>query len=175
MPLSEYLLSGLLILVVVRQIRGRRLAGLMLYLPLVLVAVAAVSYLHGIPTTGNDLLLVLGGAAVGLALGTICAVFTKVYPGPGGVPYAKATWPAVVFWILGVSARLAFALYAKNGGGTQIAQFSSQHQLTIDAWAPCLIVMALVEVVSRTVVLVLRGYFPQLVHRSAAAVGDRPG
>jgi hypothetical protein len=175
MSLSDYLLSGLLILVVFRQIRGRRLAGLMLYLPLVLVAAAAVSYLHGIATTGNDLPLVLDGAAVGLALGTLCAIFTRVYPGPGGVPYAKATWLAVVFWILGVSARLAFALYAQNGGGAQIAQFSSQHQLSLNAWAPCLIVMALVEVVSRTAVLVLRGYFPPLVHHSTSAIGDRPG
>ncbi|MGC2192994.1 MAG: hypothetical protein WA751_11760 [Candidatus Dormiibacterota bacterium] len=173
MSITDYLLSAVLILLVFQQIRGRRLAGLTLYLPLLLVAVAAVSYLHGIPTSGNDLILVVLGAVVGLALGTLCAVFTRVYPGPGGVPFVKATWLAVIFWVLGVSARLAFALYAQNGGGPGIAQFSASHHLTIGAWAPCLIVMALVEVVSRSGVLILRGYFPKLVGRSAAMTTDR--
>ncbi len=46
-------------------------------------------------------------------------------PGPGDIFYAKAGWLAAFFWILGVSARLGFALYAKNDGGISIARFSA--------------------------------------------------
>lgn len=91
------------------------------------------------------------------------------------MPFIKATWLAVILWVLGVSARLAFALYAQNGGGPSIAQFSASHHLTIGAWAPCLIVMALVEVVSRSGVLIMRRYFPKPVRGSAAMTTDGEG
>jgi hypothetical protein len=174
MSFTDYLLSAVLILVVFRQLRGRRLSGFFLFLPLVIVAVFAVSYFKGVPTSGNDPLLVMGGVLLGAALGTLCAVFTRIYPGPGGVPYAKATWLAVVFWILGVSGRLAFALYAEHGGGANIARFSLSHQLTEAGWVSGLILMALVEVVSRTGVLVLRTY-RQLAHGAPAIISDREG
>jgi hypothetical protein len=158
MSITDYALNALLVLVVVRQIRGRRLAGLSLYLPLAIVAYVGVKYLHTVPTGGHDLVLELSGAAAGLALGALCAVYTRVYPDHDGVPYAKATWLAAFFWILGVGARLGFALYAQHGGGAAIERFSGAHDITsMETWVTTLIVMALVEVLSRTTVLVLRG------------------
>jgi hypothetical protein len=130
MSITDYLL----ILVVFRQLRGRRLAGVSLFLPLVLVAYAAVNYLHGIATPGSDLLLVLGGSAPGLLMGGLSATFTRVYPGPGGEPFAKATGWAIFFWVVGIGARLAFAVYAQNGGGPTMARFSVSHHLTISFW-----------------------------------------
>ncbi|MGH7643684.1 MAG: hypothetical protein ACRENX_11880 [Candidatus Dormibacteria bacterium] len=58
-------------------------------------------------------------------MGALRANFTTVNPGPGDIFYAKAGWLAAFFWILGVSARLGFALYAKNDGGISIARFSA--------------------------------------------------
>ena len=158
MSITDYALNALLILVVVRQIHGRRLAGLSLYLPLAIVAYVVVRYLRGIPTGGHDLLLEGGAVVLGLALGTLCALCTRVYPDHDGVPYAKATALAAFFWILGVGARLGFAEYAQHGGAGSIVHFSRAHDITsMQVWVTALIAMALVEVLSRTAVLVLRG------------------
>jgi hypothetical protein len=157
MTTTDYLLSAALVLIVVRQLRGRRLAGASLYLPLAIVAYVAVNYLHGIPTAGNDLVLVSVCLAAGLVLGVLCGLYTLVYPDTGGVPYARATGIAAVLWVVGVSGRLAFAYFAEHGGGPSIARFSFHHALTPQAWSTALVLMALAEVVSRTVVLVVRG------------------
>ena len=157
MTTTDYLISAALILVVVRQIRGKRLAGASLYVPLALVGYAAVKYLHGIPTAGNDLELVALCLAAGLGLGVLCGFFTLVYPDASGVAYARATGIAAALWVAGVSGRLAFGYYAEHGGGPTIARFSHAHALTPQAWPTALILMALAEVVSRSVVLIVRG------------------
>ena len=156
MTTTDYLLSAALVLIVVRQLRGRPLAGASLYLPLAIVAFAAAKYLRGIPTSGNDLLLVGICLAAGLVLGVLCGLYTLVYPDATGTPFARATGLAVVFWILGMSGRIAFAYYAEHGGGPSIARFSMHHALTVQAWSTALILMALTEVVARTIVLVFR-------------------
>jgi hypothetical protein len=91
-----------------------------------------------------------------------------VYPDRAGVPFARATGLAVVFWVVGMSGRLAFAYYAEHGGGPSIARFSAHHALTPQAWSTALILMALAEVVTRTVVLVVRSR--RLAPPAAAAI-----
>jgi hypothetical protein len=168
MTTTDYLLSAALVLVIVRQLRGRRLAGASLYLPLAIAGYAAFQYLHGIPTSGNDLVLVGACLAAGLTLGILCGLYTLVYPDASGIPYARATAIAAVLWVLGISGRLAFAYYAEHGGGRSVAQFSMHHALTPSVWPSALILMALAEVASRTVVLVLRGR--RVGVRAAAAI-----
>jgi hypothetical protein len=168
MTTTDYLISGALVLVVLRQLHGRRLAGVTLYLPLALVAYAAVNYVHGIPTAGNDLSLVLLCLGAGIVLGVLCGLYTLVYPDAKGVAYARATGIAAVLWILGVSGRLAFAYYAEHGGGREIARFSASHALTAQAWPTALVLMALAEVAARTVVLLVRSR--RLPDGTAAAI-----
>ena len=156
MSTTGYILSAALILVVVRQLRGRRLAGFTLYLPLGIAAYVASKYLHTIPTHGNDLALEIAGIAVGLSLGIASGIATLVYPDHDGVPYARATWIAASLWVVGIGARLGFSLYAQHGGGATIARFSSAHALTMQAWVAGLILMAIAEVGSRTTVLIVR-------------------
>ncbi|MGH7643683.1 MAG: hypothetical protein ACRENX_11875 [Candidatus Dormibacteria bacterium] len=62
---AEYVLSAVFSLIAIRQLRGQRLAGIRLCFPRLAVAVVSVNYLHGIPTRGNDLMVVAGGALVG--------------------------------------------------------------------------------------------------------------
>jgi hypothetical protein len=152
---TTYILTAALVLVVVRQLRGRKLAGPSLYAPLAIVAYVTAEYLRGIPTSGNDLELALLGATAGVALGSLCGLHTIVYTNRG-IPYARATGFAAALWILGVGARLAFSLYAQHGGGRAIAHFSVAHSLTMQAWVAALVLMALAEVVSRTAVLIFR-------------------
>ena len=156
MTTTAYLLNGILVLAIFRQLRGRRLAGITMLVPFAVVACVAPQYLRSVPTSGNGLLLVLLGTATGLTLGVLCGVFSRVYRGAGGSLFVRATGTAAMFWILGVGARLAFSLYAEHGGGPSIARFSAAHSLTQHAWIAALVLMALAEVVSRTAVLVVR-------------------
>jgi hypothetical protein len=157
MSINGYLLDAALLLVVVRQLRGRRLEGLSLYLPFGIVAFFAIKYLRTLPTGHADLVLVGLGVAAGLTLGVLCGVFTYVYRGRDGVPFARASGIAAGLWILGVGARLAFSLFAEHGGGPDLARFSHDHGLAMDAWVDALVLMALCEVVSRSILLLVRG------------------
>jgi len=157
MNLTDYLVNGLLLALVIHQIHGKRLTVLGLLWPLAMVYLVGSSYLHSIPSAGNDLVLVIGGAAVGALLGSLCGVFTKLVPGKDGITVAKAGALAAGLWILGIGSRMAFELYSSHGGGPAIERFSAAHQITsANAWAAGLVLMALTEVVTRSGVLAFR-------------------
>jgi hypothetical protein len=159
MTLTDWILDIALIAVVLLQIRGRRLTARWLLAPIVIVAWAATTYLRTIPTSGNDLLLIIGCAAAGTVLGVLCAVFTSVTADGPGAPVAKAGAAAAALWVLGAGTRLAFQLYVTHGGGPAVARFSIAHSLTLSgAWTAALVLMALCEAVFRTGVLAWRGY-----------------
>jgi hypothetical protein len=149
MTFTDYLLDGILIALVLLQIRGRRISVHTLLPPIGIVAFAAVDYLHGVPTTGNNLVLVVAGALTGLALGIGCGLATAVFRNSAGV-----------------SARLAFSEYGSHGGQAAIVRFSAAHHITsAEAWVACLVFMALAEVLSRTAVIAIK---------FAALGGERP-
>ena len=72
MSASDYLFPLLLILSVIRQARGKHLTWFQLAWPVGLVILAAVKYLHGMPTTANNLTLVVATALTG----------SRAYPHP---------------------------------------------------------------------------------------------
>jgi len=159
MTLSDYAIDIALIALVAVQVRGRRMTVRSLILPVVLVGWAASSYLHGIPTAGNDLVLVVGAAAAGIALGVLTGALTSVRQGADGIPFAKAGLAAAALWVVGVGTRFAFQLYASHGGEATIGRFSAAHSITSgEAWVAALILMALGEALARTAVLGLRAY-----------------
>ena len=171
MTLTDYIIDLALIGVVLLQLRGRRLTPRTLLLPLALVGWAAESYLHSIPTAGNDLILIAACGAVGVALGTGAGRFTRVTTGPDGTPFAQAGAVAAVLWVLGVGFRFAFQEYATHGGGAAIARFSAHHAITTgQAWIAALVVMAIGEALARTAVLAGRGYGPSLRAKPRAAM-----
>jgi|HubBroStandDraft_6_1064221.scaffolds.fasta_scaffold832100_2 hypothetical protein len=154
---QDYLLNGLLVLIVLRQIRWTRLGLTTLVLPIVIVAVVAFEYLRSVPTAGNDIIfdVILGGA--GAILGTACALTTHMRRDGEGTALARAGVAAAVLWVVGVGARLAFAFWSSHGGGPAIERFSVAHQITSSsAWVTAIILMALAEVLARTTVLRLR-------------------
>jgi hypothetical protein len=167
MTFTDYVIDIALIAVVLLQIRNRRLTLRSILLPVALVAWAAATYLKGIPTGGNDLLLIGGTAAVGIALGALCGVFTTVASGPDGHPYAKARTTAAILWVLGVGARFAFQLYSSHGGAAAIGRFSVAHSITSsEAWVAALLLMAIGEALTRTAVLAWRAFGADLLTRT---------
>lgn len=168
MTFTDYLLDLVLIGIVVLQIRGRRLTPRSQILPFLIVGYVATQYLHGIPTAGNDLILVAGCTVVGAVLGALCGMFTKVERRGDGNVYAKAGIAAAVLWVLGVGARFAFQLYATHGGGASIGRWSAAHSITSsNAWTAALILMALGEVVFRSGIIAWRAH---VIRRDATPV-----
>jgi len=159
MTTTDWIIDLALIGIVFVQIRGRRLSLRQLLLPVALSAWAASSYLKGIPTAGNDLVLVALGLGLGVTLGVLAGIFTQVTRSTDGHPFSKAGALAAIFWVAGVGTRLAFQLYATHGGGASIERFSKSHAITSpEAWVAALILMAIGEAITRTAVVGFRGY-----------------
>ena len=158
MTTTDYIINIALIALVILQIRGSRLDMKTLIRPVILVAAAALYYLRGFPTGGHDLPLyvVLGG--LGLVLGVACGATTRVWRASDGFGYAKAGVIAAALWVIGIGSRLAFEEFATHGGGRDILNFSVAHDITSqNAWVAGLVLMALIEVLSRTVTIRVRG------------------
>jgi hypothetical protein len=171
MTIFDYLLNIGLISLVVLQMRGRALDRRGLVLPLVLVGWAASHYLHGIPTAGNDLPMVVAGTLIGVSLGTASGFLTRLSLRSDGVPIAKATGWAALLWVLGIGSRLGFSLYAQHAGQATIGRFSMAHHLTAAGWVTALVLMSFAEVISRTLLLWARSRNLTSLPTSALALG----
>jgi len=120
------------------------------------VAATAVMFLHAIPVGGSDPVLEAAGVAAGAVMGAIGGLATRLRLGADGRPLGRAGILAASMWIGGVGARLAIA--AGNGAGPAIARFSAAHHITGSAaWIAALVMMALADVLTRLVVIYLRG------------------
>jgi hypothetical protein len=154
---TDYVINISLLGLVLLQIRGRRLDAITLLAPLGIVGWAAGEYLRGVPTAGNDLVLLIAAVGVGLTFGVACGMTTHIFRRTDGRVIARAGWIAASLWITGVGARLTFEIVVTHGGGPAIARFSQAHAITsAQAWTTALILMALTDVVGRTGVLLVR-------------------
>lgn len=156
MTLTDYLFNIFLVGLVVLQLRGHAITRARLLFPVVATVVAVSQFLHSVPTAGNDLVLETAAVVVGGLLGGVAALATSVRRQGTGA-FAKAGAVAAVLWVLGIGARMAFALWVSHGGSTEVARFSVVHHITsVQAWAAAFVLMALTEVLSRTGVLYLK-------------------
>jgi hypothetical protein len=156
MTTTDYLMNIALIALVILQIRGHKVTRARLVFPLVATVFVAGQFLHAIPTAGNDLVLIIGFASVGAALGAGAGMLTTVRR-DGASAFAKAGLVAAVLWVLGIGARMGFALWVGHGGQAAVARFSALHNITSGAaWGAAFVLMAMAEVVSRTGVLYLK-------------------
>jgi hypothetical protein len=157
MTTFDYLIDSALVLLVLLQIKERTLTTKTLVRPLVIVAIAVANYLHGIPTSGNDLVLVGVLALLGLSIGVASGQTVMMRPGPDGGVLARAGWSSGILWILGMGSRFAFAVWVSHGGASVVGQFSAEHAITSGAaWTAALLAMAVFEVWGRTLVLAAR-------------------
>ena len=158
MNINMYVINAILILMVIRQIREHPLDLRSLAIPVLAVGVAAFFFLHSVPLGGNDIALELACVLTGALMGAIGGFATNLRRGADGRPLGRAGWLAAGMWVGGVGARLAFAVAANNGAGPAIARFSVAHHITgAAAWVAALIMMALADVLTRLVIIYLRG------------------
>ena len=158
MNINMYVINAILVLMVVRQIREHSLDLRSLAVPVLAVGAAAVFFLHSVPGGGNDIALELICVLAGAVMGAVGGLATRLRLGSDGRPLGRAGWLAASMWVAGVGARMAFAFAATNGAGPAIARFSMAHHITgSDAWVAALVMMALADVLTRLVVVYLRG------------------
>jgi hypothetical protein len=157
MTTSEYLLNAAFVLLVLRQARERELDRRSVIVPLLLMFFVGAQYLHTVPTAGNDLVLIVALATVGLLLGLAGGFATEVRAGEGGVAFARVGWIAGGLLVLGIGARMGFAFAIGHGFEPVVRSFSFAHQIGAAAWPVALVLMALIEVGSRIAVVQLRG------------------
>jgi hypothetical protein len=157
MPTLGYAANVLLVASVLRQLRGRRLTWVSLGWPIVLVLWAGITYVHGTSTAGNNTVLIVFGTAAGAVLGAFAGGLSLVYTDQQNRIMVRATRLAALLWVVGTAGRLAFELYAEHGGYPEITAFDRAHRITSTrVWATSLVLMALAEVLARTVFLAPR-------------------
>ena len=171
MTFSDYLIDSLLVLLVVRQIREARWDRHAVILPLAITGYVGFSYLHNIPTAGNDLLLIVGLALVGVVCGMVSGLATRIRTDGGRYAWVRAGWIAAGVWVASMSARFAFAVWASHGGGPTLARFTIDNHLTPSVWVAALVLMALGEVVTR---VGLVSYRAARAVRAATATEPQP-
>jgi hypothetical protein len=156
MTTTEYALNIALVGLVLLQIRGITITKAALLFPLVMTTWIATSLLGAVPTAGNDLVLEVGGALAGGALGALAGLATGVTRN-GSSAVAKAGAVAAVLWIAGIGARVGFSLWVGHGGAPTIRSFSISHHITGGpAWGTAFILMAIIEVATRTAVIFVK-------------------
>jgi hypothetical protein len=158
MTLTDWIIDIALILIVFRQLREERLTIRTILLPLILMGWAGATYLHGVPTAGNDVLLMTVLALVGAVFGLLGGLLTRVRYHDGAVRI-KATASAAGLWVISMGARMAFAVWSTYPSGiAHIGQFSVAHDITSgQAWVTALILMAFGEVIVRMGIILIRG------------------
>lgn len=157
MTITDYLIDSALVLLVLMQIKERRLTTKSLVRPLVIVAIAVVTYVHGIPTAGNDLVLVAVLGLLGLLIGVASGQTVLMRRGADGEVLARAAWASAIFWVLGMGSRFAFLIWVNNGGAATIGHFSATHSITSgEAWTVALLAMVTFEVGGRALVQAIR-------------------
>ncbi|MBY8886631.1 hypothetical protein K7472_17410 [Streptomyces sp. PTM05] len=180
MTTTDWIIDIALLLIVFRQMREERLTARTILLPLGIIGWAATNYLHHIPTAGNDLVLAIVFAGIGIAFGLFGGLLTHVRYA-GGHVRIKASLSAAALWVISMGFRLGFAVWSSHpSGGAHVAHFSAAHDITSSqAWVVALILMAFGEVVVRLGTIVVRG---QLLHAradreqtAAPAPAPRPG
>jgi hypothetical protein len=156
MTTTDYLIDSALVLLVLLQIKERKLTTKDIVRPIVIVGVAVANYFHSIPTAGNDLVLIAVLALTGLTIGVASALSVHMRRDHGEI-LARAGWASACFWVLGMGSRFAFLVWISHGGAASIASFSASHSITSGAaWTDALLGMAVLEVVGRSLALALR-------------------
>jgi hypothetical protein len=158
MTITDYIIDILLIAIVFRQMQPQALTPRAVLLPIILLSVVGVTYLHGFTPGGNDIALIALLTVVGLGLGTLSGLATGVWRDAKGSVMVRAGIVAAAAWVLGMGFRFAFAIYANTDTGSQaIGRFSFDHAITSgQTWTTALVLMAFGEVLSRVGILQIR-------------------
>ena len=159
MTTTDWIIDIALVLIVFRQLREERISKATFIVPIAIISWAAKSYLHSIPTAGNDLLLIALFATAGAVFGLFGGLLTRVRSKQGEI-HIKASAGAAALWVASMGFRLGFAIWSSHpSGAAHLTSFSVSHHITSgQAWVDALILMAFGEVVVRLGTIAVRAW-----------------
>ena len=147
----------MLVLLVLLQIKERKLTSRQLIRPLVILGVAVANYLHGIPDTGKRPAAGRVFAVVGGLIGVASGVTVIMHRKADGAVTFRSGWRSGLFWVLGMGSRFAFVYWSTHGGVMRShASVPAIRSPSAEAWTAALLAMAVFEVCGRTATMALR-------------------
>jgi hypothetical protein len=170
MTTTDYLIDSLLVLLVLLQIKERRLTIQSIIRPIAIVGVAVANYFHSVPTAGNDLVLVAALCITGATIGISSGLVVRMRRDGEGHVLARGGWASAFLWVLGMGSRFAFLVWMTHGGASSVMSFSAAHSITsAEAWTDALLGMAVCEVLGRSLTMALRRHQIQAVGAASLA------
>ncbi|MCO6000135.1 hypothetical protein [Actinoallomurus rhizosphaericola] len=137
----------------------RKVTRMRVLRPIITAGAIVPIYIDQLATSGYGLMLEIAGIATGLLLGLLASAFMPVHEGMAkgrrcaksraGIGYAL-TWIAVV------GARLAFSYGTAHIFGRQLGEWMATHTVSPSALTDALIFMAVLMMLTRTVLLHLK-------------------
>jgi hypothetical protein len=154
MTIFDYALGLAMLALVMWNMRRQELTDRKLLRPLLIAAGICAAFLHGVPTTGADGVLVGLGVLVGAGFGAVGGLATRVARDASGRIMASATPLAVIVTAAAFAGRMGFAVAATNGLGPAIGRFSAHVGIhSAQAWVAALVLMAAADLVTRALIL----------------------
>jgi hypothetical protein len=136
------LITAVFAAVVLTRLGRHRYTRRQRILTLAVVALLLVKYVRGMPTTGDDLALELGCAAVGALFGVGMLATTSVgRDETSGQVWVRAGVAYVVLWVVMLGTRVAFAYSATGWARTDIGRFFATNHLSSAAVTPAFVLM----------------------------------
>ena len=158
MSTGQYILFiGLFVFVIGTQTGRRHPNAQRLIIPLVIVGAFGFKYLKSIPSGSTAHLLILGGAALGIAFGLASLALIRVETdSQTGRLVTVAGLSYVVLWTVALVARLGFAYGSTHWFRSDLASFSRQHHVAGKTYATAFVLWVALMILIRTVGVLLR-------------------
>jgi len=144
--------------------------------PLIVAAVIVPLFARSPAHSGTALALEIGGTITGMLLGLAAAALIKVYRSDTtGKPVSRAGYGYAALWTAVIASRTAFSYGAVHWFPTQLVNWGTAHQVTVNALTDTLVFMAIAMLVTRTLGLATRAARlapPPQQHTQGVATGQ---
>lgn len=134
----------------------RQFRMIRLIIPIVILAFVGQQYLHDIPTSGNNLLVIVGAGIVGLILGGMMLLMTKLDHDPKtNTLYTVSGIGTIAIWVFAFALRISTIEWVTHHP-KEYYLYSTQHGLDVMVIAPAFICMAAMMILVRVVGILVR-------------------
>ena len=173
MPASVWIINLVVLTAVLEADLGRRkVTAFRLARPVVLAGVIIAFYIKGVAGSGDGLVMEVGLAILGVALGLAAGAIFRVFRDDEGKVRSQAGEGYAALWILVIGARIGFAYASSHSRNVQT--WLGTHQITSAALTDALIFMAAAMLLARTATLLVRKRALPPDTETAAQTARRP-